>query len=82
MRFTIISYDACNACILAQIAVAGAIIKGSGVGALYKGLSASLLRQATYTTARMGIFNNISESLRERNGGAVGSWGYQLGSFS
>ncbi len=58
-----------------QFAVAGAIIKSSGVGALYKGLSASLLRQATYTTARMGIFNNISKALRERNGGAVGILG-------
>eukprot|EP00798_Chlamydomonas_sp_ICE-L_P030096 gene30096-35061_t len=50
--------------------VAGEIVKSSGVGALYKGLSASLMRQGTYTTARMGIFQSITTSLKERNGGA------------
>lgn len=33
-------------------AIAGKIIAEEGVGALYKGLSAGLVRQATYTTAR------------------------------
>ena len=47
-----------------QIAVAGSIIRQEGALALYKGLSAGLLRQATYTTARLGTFNSISESLK------------------
>lgn len=51
------------------IAVAKNIIATDGVGALYKGLSAGLLRQATYTTARLGIFNTINSRLREMNGG-------------
>ncbi len=46
-----------------QIAVA------DGFGSLYKGLSAGLLRQATYTTARLGIFNTMTVSLKEMNGG-------------
>lgn len=49
--------------------VAGDIIKTDGFGSLYKGLSAGLLRQATYTTARLGIFNNISEELKSYNEG-------------
>lgn len=42
------------------------MIKESGVSGLYRGLSAGLLRQATYTTARLGIFNTLSEALKER----------------
>lgn len=55
----------------AQLKVAGDIIAKDGIGALYKGLSAGLLRQATYTTARMGIFNVISEQLTAANSGKV-----------
>ncbi|KAF2286236.1 hypothetical protein GH714_012166 [Hevea brasiliensis] len=33
------------------------MLKEEGFGAFYKGLSAGLLRQATYTTARLGSFN-------------------------
>lgn len=40
-----------------------------GVGALYKGLSAGLLRQATYTTARLGLFTNMSAALKDMNNG-------------
>jgi hypothetical protein len=42
-----------------QIGVAKDIIAKDGFGSLYRGLSAGLLRQATYTTARLGIFNTI-----------------------
>jgi len=45
------------------IKVASQIIKNEGVGKLYAGLSAALLRQATYTTARLGLFRTISNSL-------------------
>lgn len=57
---------------IAQLAVASGIIKQDGVGALYKGLSAGLLRQATYTTARLGIYQVFSDSLVKYNDGQVG----------
>lgn len=52
-----------------QFKVAGDIIKQDGFISLYKGLGAGLLRQATYTTARLGIFNKLSEELKTRNEG-------------
>lgn len=58
-------------CVCLQIAVASAIVKQDGFGALYKGLSAGLLRQATYTTARLGIFQGLSDYLKKRNDGKV-----------
>ncbi|CAN6457034.1 unnamed protein product [Victoria cruziana] len=39
--------------------VAKTMLREEGVGAFYKGLSAGLLRQATYTTARLGSFRYI-----------------------
>lgn len=39
------------------------IIAKDGFGSLYKGLNAGLLRQATYTTARLGIFQVITEKV-------------------
>lgn len=54
-----------------QLAVGADIVRKEGVGALYKGLSAGLLRQATYTTTRLGVFNVISEDLKARNQGKV-----------
>ncbi|KAK9843706.1 hypothetical protein WJX81_003189 [Elliptochloris bilobata] len=51
------------------ITVAKDIIAKEGFGGLYCGLSAGLLRQATYTTARLGIFNNISTYLKKANDG-------------
>lgn len=51
------------------LAVARGIIKQDGAGALYKGLSAGLLRQATYTTARLGIYQMFSDALVQYNDG-------------
>jgi hypothetical protein len=51
--------------------VAQNIIKQDGFGGLYKGLSAGLLRQATYTTARLGIFQELSTYLKKVNEGRV-----------
>eukprot|EP00455_Lapot_gusevi_P044688 TRINITY_DN561_c0_g2_i1.p1 TRINITY_DN561_c0_g2~~TRINITY_DN561_c0_g2_i1.p1 ORF type:complete len:302 (-),score=130.20 TRINITY_DN561_c0_g2_i1:145-1050(-) len=42
-----------------------AFVKEEGFFALYRGLSAGLLRQATYTTARMGLYRTISDALTE-----------------
>lgn len=47
------------------LSVGRQIIATEGVGALYKGLSAGLLRQATYTTARLGIFRTIMNELEK-----------------
>ena len=58
-------------CVHTQLMVAKDIIAQDGVGGLYKGLGAGLLRQATYTTARLGIFQYISDYLKETNKGKV-----------
>ena len=50
--------------------VASNIIKNEGFGTLYTGISAGLLRQATYTTARLGIHAKIVDFLKEQNKGA------------
>lgn len=47
--------------------VASKLIRENGFGSLYKGLNAGLLRQATYTTARLGIYNNIYNRALEYN---------------
>ncbi|KAL2322407.1 hypothetical protein Fmac_026786 [Flemingia macrophylla] len=38
------------------------MLKNEGVAAFYKGLSTGLLKQATYTTARLGSFNKAIEA--------------------
>ncbi|KAF9596567.1 hypothetical protein IFM89_012298 [Coptis chinensis] len=45
------------------------MVREEGVGALYKGLSAGLLRQATYTTARLGTFRILTSKAIEANDG-------------
>lgn len=40
--------------------------KNEGVGALYNGLSAGILRQCTYTCMRVGIFNNLTEMSKDQ----------------
>ncbi|CAF0743799.1 unnamed protein product [Adineta ricciae] len=44
------------------------ILHNEGVRGLYASLSAGLLRQATYTTTRLGIYQNLLERFRETNG--------------
>ena len=39
-----------------------AVIKNEGISGMYAGLSAGLLRQASYTTVRMGVYNTVLES--------------------
>ena len=48
------------------ISVAKDIIKGGKVLDLYTGLSAGLLRQAVYTTARLGFFDTFIATLKTR----------------
>jgi len=45
--------------------VGAKLIREEGILKLYRGLSAALFRQATYTTARMGIFRTVSNALQE-----------------
>lgn len=49
--------------------IASSMIKNEGVGSFYKGLSAGLLRQATYTTARLGTFRYLTTAATEANDG-------------
>jgi len=45
------------------------LINNEGFMALYKGLSASLLRQATYTTTRLGLYLQIKDAMAKRKPG-------------
>jgi solute carrier family 25 oxoglutarate transporter 11 len=54
--------------------VTSQIIAKDGFFSLYRGLSAGLLRQATYTTARMGLFRTISNSMQTPDGKALPFW--------
>lgn len=47
---------------------AQAILKNEGIFAFYNGLSAGLLRQATYTTTRLGIYTYLFEKARSEDG--------------
>lgn len=51
------------------LTVAKTMLKEEGFGAYYKGLSAGLLRQATYTTARLGSFRILTNKAVQANGG-------------
>lgn len=44
------------------------IVRHQGVLALYNGLSASLLRQLTYSTTRFGIYETAKKELNKRSG--------------
>lgn len=51
------------------------MVKKDGVKSIYSGLSASLMRQAVYGTARIGLHRSFSETLTERNNGEPLSFG-------
>lgn len=40
------------------------ILKAEGVTGIYKGLGAGFLRQATYTTARLGVYTGLNDSYK------------------
>ncbi|KAG9338996.1 hypothetical protein JZ751_024394 [Albula glossodonta] len=44
------------------------ILRNEGVGGIYTGLSAGLLRQATYTTTRLGIYTVLFERMTKADG--------------
>lgn len=45
------------------------MVKTEGVASIYSGLSAALFRQASYGTARIGLFQIFCDKLKELNGG-------------
>lgn len=54
--------------------VARQVVNNEGFFALYKGLDAGLLRQITYTTARMGLFRVISEYMKPEGEPTLSLW--------
>ena len=52
----------------------GTMIKEGGVGSIYAGLDASLMRQAIYGTARIGLHRTFSDIIAEKTGGQVPFW--------
>eukprot|EP01043_Picozoa_sp_COSAG02_P042052 COSAG02_NODE_3541_length_6588_cov_11.433349_2_plen_294_part_00 len=64
------------------MSVGGKILAEEGAKGLYAGLTASLTRQATYGTARIGLHSAFSKELQERNGGkAIPTWQKFISSF-
>jgi len=49
-------------------AVAREIAKQDGVKGFYQGLDSALFRQATYATARLGIYKTLSDYFKNKNG--------------
>jgi len=49
--------------------------KEHGLKGFYRGIDSALMRQAVYTTSRFGLFLNISDYLRRKNGGENLSFG-------
>ena len=61
-----------------QVQVARLIVQKEGVVGLYQGLSAAIMRQATYTTLRLGAYDVVKtwftkETLASRVGSAAGA---------
>lgn len=54
---------------LGSITIARKIIAEEGVTKLYSGLSAAVMRQAVYGTVRLGLHDQISKKLKDRNEG-------------
>eukprot|EP01029_Cantina_marsupialis_P003582 TRINITY_DN1348_c0_g1_i1.p1 TRINITY_DN1348_c0_g1~~TRINITY_DN1348_c0_g1_i1.p1 ORF type:complete len:301 (-),score=79.32 TRINITY_DN1348_c0_g1_i1:141-1043(-) len=58
----------------AAIPILKQIFKSEGVPGLYAGLSASVMRQAVYGTARLGLHRSFSNKLEEMRGGKIPLW--------
>lgn len=50
------------------LGVVAGVAKSEGILAFYNGLSAGLLRQATYTTTRLGVYNTLMEKFASKDG--------------
>uniref|UniRef100_A0A1B0AZ08 Mitochondrial 2-oxoglutarate/malate carrier protein n=1 Tax=Glossina palpalis gambiensis TaxID=67801 RepID=A0A1B0AZ08_9MUSC len=49
------------------------VLKEEGLLKFYRGIGAGLLRQATYTTTRMGVYQTINDMYKDRTGLAIPS---------
>lgn len=49
-------------------AVAREIHQSQGIRGFYQGLDSALFRQATYATARLGIYKTLSDYFKQKNG--------------
>lgn len=49
-------------------AVAKEIRQQQGIKGFYQGLDSALFRQATYATARLGIYKSLSDYFKKKNG--------------
>eukprot|EP00903_Cladosiphon_okamuranus_P005394 g5382.t1 len=59
------------------------MVKTEGISSIYAGLSAALMRQAIYGTARIGLHRTFSDKLQERNqGGEIPFWMKTLSGMS
>lgn len=52
--------------------MAKAILKNEGIVGMYSGLSAGLLRQASYTTTRLGVYTWLFENFSGKDGAPPG----------
>jgi solute carrier family 25 oxoglutarate transporter 11 len=50
------------------------MIKEGGVGSIYAGIDASIMRQAIYGTARIGLHRTFSDMIEEKMAGNVPFW--------
>lgn len=53
------------------LSVGRKILAEEGVASLYRGLDSALMRQATYTTARLGIYRTLFNKREEHHGGNI-----------
>uniref|UniRef100_A0A7R9U5J4 Uncharacterized protein n=1 Tax=Pinguiococcus pyrenoidosus TaxID=172671 RepID=A0A7R9U5J4_9STRA len=56
------------------VTVLSTMVANEGVMSVYNGLSAALMRQAIYGTARIGLHRTFSDALSQQTGGAVPFW--------
>lgn len=68
VRIQLIGEAAQKGASTSPFAVARSILANEGIKGFYKGLDSALFRQATYCTARLGIYKTIFNKVQEKNG--------------
>lgn len=56
---------------ISMIQLTGIVLKNQGISGLYNGISASLLRQLTYSTSRFGIYEISKQHMTPKDGSAI-----------
>lgn len=62
------------------VSVAREVFAEGGAGAFYKGLDAAIMRQLVYGTLRLGIYFNLTEHFKEKNGNGTTTFLQKAGS--